>query len=277
MFLDDLETGGSCGMRTKWELPANDHDPTGNLSCKKHAGLQNTFHRVKKSTDPPQHYHDNFWFCQCTGWLLFLVFPIIARKNQKTLKAKIVVAWLVVAGHGDAMDGYICFSLIMASVVQENFSNIEKKHEGSHIVVYKKKQLTWPTPASSHQETKWQKPNNIASQKSRSQEQPENSCCQGLLCPVGTVVSMLSSHPPTGWFFCRCFNAACHHWVCKMHHNASIAAGCQWEKQTSKITIPLTVMCQLPASGSHDRNTAPPATLHCHRVEHGSQKMLVPN
>ena len=31
-FLDDLETGGSRGTRTKRELPANDRDPAGNLS-----------------------------------------------------------------------------------------------------------------------------------------------------------------------------------------------------------------------------------------------------
>jgi len=31
-FLDDLETDGSCGTRTKQELPANDCDPAGNLS-----------------------------------------------------------------------------------------------------------------------------------------------------------------------------------------------------------------------------------------------------
>jgi len=34
-FLDDLETGGSHGTRTKQELPANDRDPARNLSAKK--------------------------------------------------------------------------------------------------------------------------------------------------------------------------------------------------------------------------------------------------
>jgi len=33
VILDDLETGGSRGTRTKRELPANDRDPAGNLSA----------------------------------------------------------------------------------------------------------------------------------------------------------------------------------------------------------------------------------------------------
>jgi len=55
VFLDDLETGGSRGTRTKQELLANDHDPTGNLS--RILGLVEAITSLNKEKPPPTHQH----------------------------------------------------------------------------------------------------------------------------------------------------------------------------------------------------------------------------
>jgi len=82
-FLDDLETGGSRGTRTKRELPANDRDPAGNLSsvdttlaryavlpAPRRSSHRTIFPVFPFFQVPPHRQWQSYWMDQPSTWIV---------------------------------------------------------------------------------------------------------------------------------------------------------------------------------------------------------------